>query len=287
MNRFVIDGHTLAYRDEGRGAAVVFVHGTPSSSAEFAPAIAALRGSFRCVAIDHLGFGASDKPARADYSIAGHRARLAALLSHLGINDYHLVVHDFGGAIALPLAMATPGRVLSVTLINTWLWPLEETETSLRRQKRLLRSPLMTFLYRYLNFSARVLVKAAWGSHRPLERSRHREYQQAFTSAAERSGTVAFLRALTDSAEPAWRSEVTLDALRHARTQLLWGMGDRMITPATLRRWTERLPAARVVELPKVGHFVADEAPELVVEHLRSFLAPARGDSGERAVPTR
>ena len=49
-------------------------------------------------------------------------------------------------------------------------------------------------------------------------------------------------------------------------------MGDRVITPRTLRRWTELVPAARVIELPRVGHFVADEAPELVARALADFL---------------
>ena len=75
MSYVIVEGVKLAYRDEGHGAVVVFVHGTPSSSAEFAELFARLRTSFRCVALDHLGFGESDKPASADYSIGAHRAR--------------------------------------------------------------------------------------------------------------------------------------------------------------------------------------------------------------------
>ena len=62
MKSATILGHQLKYRDEGEGSPVVFVHGTPSSSAEFEAVIRQLKGSHRCLALDHLGFGQSAKP---------------------------------------------------------------------------------------------------------------------------------------------------------------------------------------------------------------------------------
>lgn len=277
MKRFPIGGHNIAYRDEGSGPIVVFVHGTPSSSAEYADVIETLRSSFRCIALDLLGFGDSDKPAVADYSIAAHRRRLAALLGHLEVGGYHLVVHDFGGAIALPLAIESPERILSITLINTWLWPLGDTEPALRRQRLLLRSPLMKWLYRYFNFSARVLVKSAWGTYRPLSADRHRRYQDAFKSPDERWGTIAFLDALLDDREPAWQAWRNLQVLARTPALLLWGMADRMIGRNTLRRWTQLWPHAAVIEMKDVGHFAAEEAPELVADALRRFMTEVEG----------
>jgi haloalkane dehalogenase len=273
VKRFTTDGYQIAYRDEGRGPVVVFVHGTPSSSAEFAAVIDALCPEYRCIAVDHLGFGQSDKPEVADYSIDAHRRRLAALLGHLDIARFHLVAHDFGGAIALPLAMADPRRVVSLTLMNTWLWPLVDTEPAMRVQLPLLRSRLMAWLYRRFNLSARVLVKAAWGTHRPLTTEQHQRYMAPFSTPAERTGTIAFLKALVDAAESSWQRWRDLEALAEVPTLVLWGMGDKMVTPKTLQRWRALVPAAKIIELPRVGHFAADEAPELVSDLLRRFLA--------------
>lgn len=275
----------MAYRDEGHGPAVVFVHGTPSSSAEFAALIDRLGPGFRCIAIDHLGFGQSDKPEAADYSIAAHRRRMVALLAQLNVHDFHLVVHDFGGAIAVPLVIENPRRVSSLTLMNTWLWPLSETEPAMRKQLPLLRSRLMAWLYRRFNFSARVLVKAAWGTHRPLTGDQHRRYMAAFRSPEERSGTVAFLHALVDSAESSWQRWRDLGVLATIPVLVLWGMGDKMITAKTLQRWQALVPTATIITLPRVGHFVADEAPELVADALQRFLTDAarRTSSGHSA----
>ena len=276
MNHIHIDGARMAYRDEGQGPVVVFVHGTPSSSAEFADVIAALRSSYRCVAVDHLGFGQSDKPEAADYSMSAHRERLQQVLTRLNVQRYHLVVHDFGGAIALPMAIAHPERVLSLTLMNTWLWPLQETEPSLRRQRWLMQSSLMTYLYRHWNMSPRVLVKAAWGTHRPLTPEKHAQYTQAFRSAPERSATIACLHTLFDEREPAWSAWQRLGALAHVPTSIVWGTAD-VISTNTLDRWSQLLPHAHIVRCERVGHFVSDEAPELVVAALEPFLREAGG----------
>src|SRR5688500_4970681 len=60
-----VDGARLHYVDEGTGPLVVLVHGTPTWSFEWRHVIAALRPAYRVVAMDHLGFGLSDRPAGA------------------------------------------------------------------------------------------------------------------------------------------------------------------------------------------------------------------------------
>lgn len=88
---------TLSYIDEGQGEVLLFVHGTPSWSFEFRHVIAAMRESHRCVAIDHLGFGLSDKPVGGAYRPEDHARRLQAFVQALDLRGVTLVVHDFGG----------------------------------------------------------------------------------------------------------------------------------------------------------------------------------------------
>ena len=95
----------MHYVDEGDGEPILFVHGTPTWSFEYRHLIAALRGRHRCVALDHLGFGLSERPAGASYTPEAHAARLLAVRRPAGARRFTLVVHDFGGPIALPLAL--------------------------------------------------------------------------------------------------------------------------------------------------------------------------------------
>lgn len=63
-----VSGGRLHYIDEGSGPPVLFVHGTPTWSLEWRHAIAALLPTHRVIAVDHLGFGLSDRPHSAEYS---------------------------------------------------------------------------------------------------------------------------------------------------------------------------------------------------------------------------
>jgi pimeloyl-ACP methyl ester carboxylesterase len=261
----------LAYRDEGHGETIVFVHGTPTSSIEYVGLIHRLKDSYRCLAIDHLGFGCSDKPKDADYSIESHTSRLSSLLSQLSIGSFHLVVHDFGGVIGLPLALDKSFSIRSLTIINSWAWPLIETESQMRSQLWLLRSRLMNWLYLYMNFSPKVLLKMAWGKHSPLTKQKHKAYQGAFRTPSERYGLVSFKIILLDFNLPCWHMK-DLPSLASLPVLLAWGMSDSLISSRNLDRWLTMFPDARVSRFEKVGHFVADEGEELLAAELRKFL---------------
>src|SRR4051812_23771747 len=76
-----IDGLDLHYVEEGNGPTILFVHGTPEWSFGFRDLIKDLKKDFRCVAIDHLGFGLSDKPKEASYTVESHVSRLTRFIS--------------------------------------------------------------------------------------------------------------------------------------------------------------------------------------------------------------
>ena len=61
-NYFNVNGHQMHYIDEGQGETILFIHGTPSWSFDFRNVIKSLSKNYRCIAIDHVGFGLSDKP---------------------------------------------------------------------------------------------------------------------------------------------------------------------------------------------------------------------------------
>src|SRR5690349_15504506 len=100
-----IDQHDLHYVDEGKGETILFVHGTPEWSFGFRDLIKNLRNDYRCIAVDHLGFGLSEKPAEGDYSCQAHAARLEKFIRALNIDTITLVANDFGGSIGLSYAI--------------------------------------------------------------------------------------------------------------------------------------------------------------------------------------
>jgi haloalkane dehalogenase len=102
------------------GEPVVCVHGVPASAylyRKVVPALAA-RG-LRGIAVDLPGLGLAERPAHADYSWTGLGQWLGSAIDALGLDRFHLVVHDIGGPIGLEVAAADPRRVRSLTLLNT------------------------------------------------------------------------------------------------------------------------------------------------------------------------
>ena len=162
---------TLHYVDEGPAGGgagtVVFCHGTPTWSFDWRGLIAALSPTHRCVALDHLGFGLSERPWGAEYTPEAHARRFRAWVEELDLRDVTLVVHDFGGPIALPTALERPGRVSRLVVINSWMWSFEG-DPHIERGSRLFTSRLGRWMYRSLNASIRIITPSAYADRSRL-----------------------------------------------------------------------------------------------------------------------
>lgn len=267
-----VPGAKMHYVDEGSGPPILLVHGTPGWSFEYRELIRQLSKRHRCIAPDMIGFGLSDKPADWRYTLENHTEGLRQLLAHLKIDRYDLVVHDFAGPVALPLALEQPERIKRLVMMNTWMWPLTIDE-EFAKQKGMVGTAPMRWLYLYANFSARMMVKMSWGKHQKLTPLRHKHFLAAFPNAASRHGTYGFLRATIDRddyLESLWAKRGQLAKIPKL---LLWGMADTFVGAVHLKRWRETFPEMPVEELANVGHFPHDEAPELVVPKVDAFLA--------------
>jgi haloalkane dehalogenase len=273
----VAPGRRLHYVDEGEGDVLLFVHGTPSWSFEWRHAIRALSRTHRCIALDHLGFGLSDRPRDFDYTPESHARVLRTFVEALGISRATLVVHDYGGPIALPLALEQPSVVRRLVVLNTWMWNVAD-DVEMARKARVAGGRLGRLLYRYANFSLRVLMPYAYADRSALTPRIYAQYLAPFRDDLAARERVLWLlaRALLASGE-------FYDALWQQRDRLLalpalviWGMKDPAFRPTLLSRWHAALPQATVVELP-VGHWPQEEAPDEVTRALQTFLDATTG----------
>jgi pimeloyl-ACP methyl ester carboxylesterase len=266
--RFHTPDGALSYLDEGQGAPVLFVHGTPSWSFEWRAVISAMREDHRCVAPDHLGFGLSDKPGDANLAPEDHARRLQSLVEALDLRELTLVVHDFGGPIGLAVAFALRERVKRVVVVNSWMWSLEP-DSGVQRIDRFVRSWLGRFLYLWLNFSARVLVPASFGDKRRLTRAVHRHYTGPFSARKLRAGPYAMARSLIGSSMFFARLWSQRGILAELDLTIVWGDKDPAFGAQQRDIWTAAFPRARLVRVADAGHFVAEERPDVITEALR------------------
>ena len=127
-----IHGLTMSYEEVGEGDPIVFLHGNPTSSYLWRNIIPHLSESYRCIAPDLIGMGASDKVPNSgpdSYTFVQHRMYLDALLNELDLGDgVTFVVHDWGSALGFDWANRHPARVLGIAYMESIVRPVAWTD---------------------------------------------------------------------------------------------------------------------------------------------------------------
>ncbi len=266
-----LDGHRMHYIDEGAGTPIVFSHGTPEWSFGWRDLVKGLRGQFRCIAPDLLGFGLSDKPAGADYSVHAHARRLEQFIEKLELKNLHLVANDFGLSIALAYAIRRPENVQKISFFNGWMRPLQD-DPHYARPARWMQTWLGRLLYLRFNFPVTVVMPAAYGDKKKLTPDVHRHYKLALPTPESRRAAYTFSGELLGASSfwaDLWKQT---DRLADKPVLIFWGMKDSFVPPYELDNWQKALPHARVIRLEQAGHFAQEEEPERMTDALRRFF---------------
>ncbi|MBW3546378.1 MAG: alpha/beta hydrolase [Bacteroidetes bacterium] len=117
-----VDGVKTFYLDWGQGDPVFCIHGVPTSSFLYRKVLKELEArGLRGIAIDLPGLGLSDRPEDFDYTFSNFARFCARAAEMLGLKRYHLVIHDIGGPIGFALAAQNREKILSLTILNTWI----------------------------------------------------------------------------------------------------------------------------------------------------------------------
>jgi len=110
------EGHRLFVVQEGSGPDLILVHGFPSTSHDFGAVLPLLTGRFRVTLFDQLGFGFSDKPPEASYSLLAQGRRAGELARALGIAQAMVVGHDMGLTVAVEMLCRHESNELGFTM---------------------------------------------------------------------------------------------------------------------------------------------------------------------------
>ena len=260
----------IHYIDEGQGEVIVFSHGTPEWSFAYRHFIRALLPHYRCIALDHFGFGLSDKPADGDYTIQRQAARFEAFLRHLNLDHLTLVANDFGVSIALSYALNYPEHIRRICISNGWMWSLK-SDPHFARPGKLLQGWIGKLLYIHLNFSVSVMMSNGYGDKNKLSKEILQYYQKPFSKKKDRKATLVYAREILNASDW-WQYQWNrIDRLQYIPIQLCWGMQDKFLRISELQNWKARLSNLHVTELP-CGHFPHEEEPEQMISVLKEFL---------------
>ncbi|TYA75056.1 alpha/beta hydrolase [Seonamhaeicola marinus] len=117
-----VNGVNIAYREAGNtnNPTIVLLHGFPSSSHQYRKVLNQLSDEFHLIAPDYPGFGNSDFPSAEayEYTFDNIANTINTLLELKGIQQYALMVQDYGAPVGFRIATAHPERVTAIISQN-------------------------------------------------------------------------------------------------------------------------------------------------------------------------
>ncbi len=259
-----LNGIELHYEEYGAGPPVVFLHGAGGGTQiGWFQQIPFFERDYRCIVIDHRGFGTSTDP---DHEgLPRFVDDLEALLDRLGIERAALIAQSMGGWTALGFAVRHPSRVSALVMcdcVGDLDWPeLHSVMEALNEQTRDIpgldrayaedfadRNPAMALLMR-IRLNAENFPLPEWLSFNLSESRSNLRY----TPTGIRIGPED-IAALT------------------VPTMFLVGDDDKIVYPQVVRMVHEQMPGSEYVEVEGCGHSVYWERPEAFNRIVGAFL---------------
>jgi len=284
QSRFTTVGaHRIHYVEQGQGEPVVFLHGNPTSSYVWRNVLPRLvqRTGRRCIALDLLGFGKSDKP-DIEYSLSLHGEVVRGFIVNLDLKNVILVGEDWGGPLAAHYAVTSPQNVAGLAFMETFLWPMTwevDFSPKFRTAFKLMRGPLGYFLVQVLNIMTRVLIP----QHCPISRESLDYYIQSCPSVNSRRAMREFPKLIPIEGSPAesvaFFSELQA-GLAVTAMPIVWLRATPGVVPTyeyptsfiAFERFREKVPRMTVKNFGPGHHFLAEENPVRVTDLLAQWM---------------
>jgi len=270
--RLMTAGVNVFYRHEGRGEALICIHGFPTSSWDFAPLWDKLTDRFDVLAPDLIGLGRSDKPNQ-NISISMQADVIEALAIDQGIYRAHILAHDLGDTIAQELLARQSEhkshvKWLSCVFLNGGIFPEVHRP---RFIQKMLSSPLgylvaklsteRTFRRNMRNIFSR--------QHPPDEEFIHESWQLLIEN-----GGIQMLPRLIRYMNERWehRDRWVMPLERNKiPMRLINGILDPVSGLHAANHFKEVVPNPDVVLLENAGHYPHVEVPEEVWSAFMDF----------------
>jgi pimeloyl-ACP methyl ester carboxylesterase len=265
MPKIRVNGAQLYYEDSGGVGkpVILFSHGLLFSCRMFDAQVEAFKAQYRCIAYDHRGQGQSEVTS-GGYDMENLYQDAVSLIEALGIAPCHFVGVSMGGFMGMRLAARRPDLIRSLVLLETSPDPEPEENRGKYR--------LMALVFRYLGAGlvANRVMRIMFGKAfvEDPARAAERVLWKERISSGNRKGIYESVMSVVN------RNSIYEEIDRITAPTLVM-VGDSDV--ATVRTKSERIqakiPASKMVIIPKAGHSSPIEEPTFVNQHIRDFLA--------------
>lgn len=268
---------TMAYREQGTGAPIVFLHGNPTSSHLWRRVMPHVAGLGRCLAPDLIGMGRSGRNPSGSYRFVDHARYLDAWFDAAGVTGGAvLVVHDWGSALGFHWARRHPERVRGIAYMEAIVTPLSWADwpESGRAIFQALRSPAGEELVLQKNvFVERILPASILRTLSPEE---HDAYRRPFREPGEsRRPTLTWPREIPIEGEPMDVHDIVADygawLAQSPLPKLFVNAEPGSILVGRQRALCRAWPNQNEVTV-KGSHFIQEDSPDEIGRAVAAFV---------------
>ncbi len=270
------DGVTVHLRDEGPrdGMPIVLLHGSSADLHTWQPWVEGLKDTYRVIRFDQVGHGLTGGDPNEDYSRENYTADILEVADALELDNFILGGNSMGGKHALAFAVAHPGRLDGLVLVDGSGGPRiddgkDDDDDSGNIGFAIARAPGINRIAEQI--TPRSLIKQSLSQSVTVQsvvtEATVDRYWELLRYPGNRRATLA---RFSSEYEPLSEAEI---AGVSVPTLILWGEEDRII-PVEAGQWLERtLPNAQLAVYPKIGHLPHEEAAGPTLADLSKWLA--------------
>lgn len=275
-----VNGSKLHYIEQGQGDPIVFLHGIPTWSYIWRNVIPHLSDQARCIAVDLIGMGKSDKP-DITYSIFDHIDYITGFIDALGLRNVTFVLHGWGSVVGFHYAMAHQDNVCGLAFLEAHIRPATELDMvslPMLEMASVLNTPNGGYdVIMNSNYFVNKVMPS--GVMRPLIDEEIQQYQMPFQAPGSCRPLWQYLQELPlgTSGDPK-----VLDMMSRYSQQLtqsplpklmMYAIPGFTTTIDTVRWAKDHLPNLTLVDIGDALHYAQESNPEKVGNELATWFA--------------
>jgi haloalkane dehalogenase len=270
-------GSKMHYIEQGTGDPILFLHGMPTSAYVWRNIIPHLATLGRCIAVDLIGMGKSDKP-DIEYTISDHIKYVEKFIETLGLKRVTLVMHGWGSVIGFHYAMHHEKNCKALVFYEAFLRPLNGDELSLPFQEQLLSLQNQESHYDLImNGSYFVDKVLPQGMLRQLTDEEMNYYREPFLKEGSGKPLKQYLHELPCGDQKGKVDKVIADYSKKLTKSslpklLLYSVPGFITTIATVMWAKEHLSNLEMVDVGEALHFAQESNPVLMGEAISIWL---------------
>jgi haloacetate dehalogenase len=269
-----VNGIRVAYDRTGEAFPLIALHGFPRNRKVWSKITPLLTSRFTVLAPDRRGYGDSDRPSDpAVYDNATMVQDVLTLADHVSWQSFVVLGHDKGAPTAQRLAMDYPDRVRALIILDST--PAGSRSTGPRDPSG--RSWYMDF-FRQRGVAEQIIGQnprlffGLFLDRNPHLTAEEREYfLETFCRPGSVEAVLADYRHSLEDDRVRWEQESEAGVQIKVPVCALWGGRGPSASVPVLERWREAAGDVRGAPIPDAAHYVQEEQPELVADHILRF----------------